>query len=137
MSLFEEGVYVFRLKGERHVQPFFIETIYFSRFLCTSLSILAVQAAEPASLAGQAHREVHTTTVTQTESHSSTRESASDSGWSVSRPSSLGMLSFRRWPGICCRQGWRRFLHRSKRNTMPIIRMVSWLRSRTVQISGA
>lgn len=33
-------------------------------FLCTSLSILVVQAAEPASLAGQAHREVHTTTVT-------------------------------------------------------------------------
>lgn len=32
MSLFEEGVYVFRLKGERHVQPFFIETIDFSRF---------------------------------------------------------------------------------------------------------
>lgn len=63
-------------------------------FLCSSLSILAVQAAELASLAGQAHREVHTTTVTQTDSHSSTRESASHSGWSVSRPSSLGDVVF-------------------------------------------
>lgn len=63
-------------------------------FLCSSLSILAVQAAEPASLAGQAHREVHTTVVTQEEWHSSTRESASHSGWSVSRPSSLGDVVF-------------------------------------------
>mgnify|MGYP001180689860 CR=1 FL=1 len=69
---------------------FSLKRLILAGFLCSSLSILAVQAAEPASLAGQAHREVHTTTVTQTESHSSSRESASHSGWSVSRPSSLG-----------------------------------------------
>ncbi|KGI89331.1 hypothetical protein [Megasphaera elsdenii] len=63
-------------------------------FLCSSLSIFVVQAAEPASLEGQVHREVHTTVVTQEEWHSSTRESASHSGWSVSRPSSLGDVVF-------------------------------------------
>ena len=73
---------------------FSLKRFILAGFLCSSLSILAVQAAEPASLAGQAHREVHTTTVTQTESHSSTRESASHSGWSVSRPSSLGDVVF-------------------------------------------
>ena len=73
---------------------FSLKRFILAGFLCSSLSILAVQAAEPASLAGQAHREVHTTTVTQTESHSSTRESTSHSGWSVSRPSSLGDVVF-------------------------------------------
>ena len=64
---------------------FSLKRLILAGFLCSSLSILAVQAAEPASLTGQAHREVHTTTVTQTESHS---------GWSVSRPSSLGDVVF-------------------------------------------
>ena len=74
---------------------FSLKRFILAGFLCSSLSILAVQAAEPASLAGQVHREVHTTTVTQTESHSSTRESTSHSGWSVSR--------LRRWG--CCFSG--------------------------------
>ena len=69
---------------------FSLKRFILAGFLCSSLSILAVQAAEPASLAGQAH----TTVVTQEEWHSSTRESASHSGWSVSRPSSLGDVVF-------------------------------------------
>ena len=73
---------------------FSLKRFILAGFLCSSLSILAVQAAEPASLAGQAHLEVHTTVVTQEEWHSSTRESASHSGWSVSRPSSLGDVVF-------------------------------------------
>ena len=73
---------------------FSLKRFILAGFLCSSLSILAVQAAEPASLAGHAHREVHTTVVTQEEWHSSTRESASHSGWSVSRPSSLGDVVF-------------------------------------------
>ena len=73
---------------------FSLKRFILAGFLCSSLSILAVQAAEPASLAGQAHREVHTTVATQEEWHLSTRESASHSGWSVSRPSSLGDVVF-------------------------------------------